>query len=345
MSSLKIKYLQRGEEEKWDAFIERNPGATLFHTTGWKSLIEKSFRMESLYFYAEEGDEVRGIFPIFFTKSFLGGKSLISVPFGVYGGICAAGKEEEERLLHEGMRLADERRARYLELRNIRKNDFRLPSLDLYVTFIRDLPERKESVLEMLPRKARAAARQGEDKFNLEAKVCRDHLQYFYHIFALNKRSLGSPIPSFRFFQNILEIFGEKAFLLNVLHQGKIISSVLTFLFKETIVPYYSGEIKKYHRMRINNFMYYKLMQLGVERGCKRFDFGRSRKETGSYFFKKNQGFTPQDLNYQYYLPARGEIPKLNPSNPKFDLPKKIWKSLPLPITKLIGPLLAKNFP
>jgi len=345
MSKKEIKILRRGEEERWEQYVRESEDATLFHTIPWKESVEKSFGLESLYLYAEQEGEIRGILPLFCAKSILGGRSLISVPFGVYGGICALGREEEELLLAEGKRLAELRNVRYMELRNLKESAFDLPSSDLYVTFLRDLPEKKEDVLSLLPRKARAAVRQGETRFRLEARIARDSLSTFYHIFAVNKRNLGSPILPFRFFQSLMKNFGEQAFLLNVLYEGTVVSAVLTFLFKDTIIPYYSGELREYQTKRVNNFMYYKLMQHGIEQGCRIFDFGRSRRETGPYFFKKNQGFVPRGLNYQYYLRGKEEIPKLNPSNPKFDIPKRIWKSLPLPVAKLVGPFLAKNFP
>ena len=58
-----------------------------------------------------------------------------------------------------------------------------------------------------------------------------------------------------------------------------------------------------------------------------------------------SQGFNPQPLYYQYYLHRIKEIPNINPSNPKFDLPKSIWQRLPLPITKWLGPKLVRGIP
>jgi hypothetical protein len=56
-------------------------------------------------------------------------------------------------------------------------------------------------------------------------------------------------------------------------------------------------------------------------------------------------GFTPQPLHYQYVLLGLKELPRINPSNPKFELPRRIWSRLPLGVTKLVGPRLLKYIP
>jgi hypothetical protein len=40
-----------------------------------------------------------------------------------------------------------------------------------------------------------------------------------------------------------------------------------------------------------------------------------------------------------------GTLPELNPKNPKYQMAIKIWKKLPVPITKIIGPKIVKNLP
>jgi hypothetical protein len=77
-------------------------------------------------------------------------------------------------------------------------------------------------------------------------------------------------------------------------------------------------------------------------RQVKIFDFGRSKNGTGAFKFKKNWGFEPVALHYEYYLKDGGEIPEVNPLNPKYQLMIKTWRKLPLPIANLIGPIISK---
>jgi FemAB-related protein (PEP-CTERM system-associated) len=278
------------------------------------------------------------------VKSRLFGKFLVSTPFAVYGGVCARTDEARTLLLEMAQQVAREQNVDYLELRNLRPDPSDLRLSDLYVTFSKPLPADPAECLQDLPRKARAAARQGI-KNNLKSEVNLNKLKEHYELNAIQMRRLGSPVLPFSWFQCLAAEFKDQSTVLSVSYRGKLVASVFAFLFRDTVLPYYSGSLQEYNRYQTNNFMYLKLMEFGVENGYKIFDFGRSRKNTGPYSFKKNQGFTPQPLFYQYYLNRADDIPNVNPSNPKFDLPKRVWQKMPLPLTKWLGPKLARAIP
>ena len=63
--------------------------------------------------------------------------------------------------------------------------------------------------------------------------------------------------------------------------------------------------------------MYWQVMRRGAERGCKFFDFGRSKVGTGPYHFKKNWGFEPRAITHQYYLREGQEITARQSHQPK----------------------------
>jgi lipid II:glycine glycyltransferase (peptidoglycan interpeptide bridge formation enzyme) len=92
-----------------------------------------------------------------------------------------------------------------------------------------------------------------------------------------------------------------------------------------------------------NDFMYWNLMQAAAARGCRLFDFGRSKLGTGAYDFKKNWGFTAQPLPYEYKLYGATSLPDNNPLNPKYQLFIKMWKKLPLPLANALGPHIVRN--
>ena len=82
---------------------------------------------------------------------------------------------------------------------------------------------------------------------------------------------------------------------------------------------------------------------IAVARGATVFDFGRSKEGTGSYSFKKNWGFEPQPLPYQYHLVRSPEVPNLSPMNPKYRAMIAVWKRLPLWVTHVAGPMIARH--
>jgi hypothetical protein len=73
------------------------------------------------------------------------------------------------------------------------------------------------------------------------------------------------------------------------------------------------------------------------------FDYGRSKHGTGSFDFKRNWGFEPQPLGYEYRLIRSARVPEVNPLNPKYRLAIKMWQRMPLSLANRIGPLIARN--
>ncbi|MBI1849074.1 MAG: FemAB family PEP-CTERM system-associated protein [Planctomycetes bacterium] len=344
---IRVRLLRTDDDARLDAFAASESTSTIFHGSAWRRAVERSFPFESRSLIAEETDaagatRVVGTLPLFRVKNPFVSPAFVSLPFAVYGG-AAGSPDARAALVRESCDAADREGARILELRNrfVPADGFDVRGG--YVTFVKDLPEDPARCLESLPRKARAAVRKGMGS-ELEAIETRDELRDFYHLFAVNKRHLGSPPYPIRLFRNLMAEFGDRAFLLMVRHQGKFVAGVLTFTFRDQIVPYYSGGLPEYEKLQINNFMYLRLMEWGSAHGFKQFDFGRSREGTGSYHFKMHQGFDPTPLPYQIISRNHAAVPDLSPSNPRFSLPMAVWRRLPLPITKLVGPFLVRYF-
>lgn len=344
MENIRIKQYTEDKSNAWDEYVQNSSTATFFHQTGWKNALEKTFGYQARYIYAESEGRIRGVLPLFLVKNLLSGKALVSLPFGVYGGVCADNEEAAKLLIAEAERITKEENANYLELRHKTAPTNGMPVKELYATFIKELPKDKKDCLEQIPRKCRAACRKGLS-LGLEAKAGSELLKEFYDIYAVSVRNLGSPVFPFRFLENLAREFPGKMTVLSVTYRGRPIAAVLTFLYKDTIMPYYAGALPRYFKYQPNNVMYLKLMEYGVERGYRYFDFGRSKKGTGSYDFKEFFGFEAQALHYQYYLNKINELPDTSSVSPKVQLAVQAWKRMPVWMTKIVGPKIIKITP
>ncbi|MDH3768807.1 MAG: peptidoglycan bridge formation protein FemAB, partial [Gammaproteobacteria bacterium] len=92
-----------------------------------------------------------------------------------------------------------------------------------------------------------------------------------------------------------------------------------------------------------NDFLYWQVMCQAAQRSVRVFDYGRSKVDTGSYRFKKHWGFSPEPLYYEYGLVRATAMPNLSPTNPKYRLFINLWKRMPLPLSRLIGPFISRN--
>jgi len=334
----------RGESFEWDEFVRASAEGTPFHLTAWKRVVEETFGHRPHYLMATRAGAPEGVLPLFEVPGLLGGRRLISVPYGVYGGICAATQDARLALLEAAGTLARKRRVDYLELRNDHDQGLPLPTRELYVTFSREMFPEEEKNLEAIPRKQRRMVRQGS-KHGLSAVIGQDHLDECYEIYAHSVRNLGSPVFPRALFRAIATAFDKECRILSVWHEGKIVAAVLTLFYGDRVMPYYGGALRDAFKYAVNDFMYWELMCYAAREGYRVFDFGRSRAGTGSYDFKRHWGFEPRPLPYQYLLVKAQTMPNLNPSNPRFRWAIEAWKRMPLGLAKLIGPRLTRYLP
>ena len=343
MAALQVRSLTT-ETLEWDTFVRGVPGGSPFHLVAWKRAVETAFGHRPHYLFAARGDAIEAVLPMFEVRGLFGGRALISVPYGVYGGICAASGEAATLLLGAASELAGRVGARYVELRHRSMQQLDLPTKSLYVTFSRPISASEEENLAAIPRKQRRMTRQGA-KFGLRAEIGREHLDPFYDIYAASVHRLGSPVFPRRLFSALVAEFGKDCELLTIWKDDRMVSGVLSFYFEDQVLPFYSGARQDAFAWAVNDFMYWELMCDSARAGYRTFDFGRSREGTGPYQFKRHWGFEPEPLPYQYVLRDGTPMPNLSPSNPKMRLAVDGWKRLPLPVTRIVGPLLTRYLP
>jgi len=339
--AITVRPLTADDRTRWDDFVFECAEATFFHRAGWKDIIETVFRHRTFFLMAEQGGEVVGVLPLAQIKSRLFGHSLSALPFCVYGGPVGSAAAIE-RLEQEADRLARELGVEHLEykLMSARHEDW--PRQDLYVTFRKAIDPDVEANMKAIPRKQRAMVRKGiknELASHIDADVDR-----FFALYSDNVLRHGTPALPKAFFARLKQVFGADCEVLTVTSpEGKPLSSVLSFYFRDEVLPYYAGDDTEARALAANDFKYWELMRRACERGVRIFDYGRSKVGTGPYSFKKNWGFEPTPLSYEYVLYRRDEVPQNNPMNPKYRLFIALWRRLPLAVANTIGPHIVRN--
>jgi FemAB-related protein (PEP-CTERM system-associated) len=340
--TLTVERLEKEEVATWDDYVEGNPDATFFHRAGWKTVLERAFGHKTHYLYAERDGDVVGILPLAEVKSVLFGHTLTSLPFCVYGGILSDSEEVSIALRTEACRLADTLRVGALELRNPRPSHAGWPVKELYFTFKKTIEPDDEANLVAIPNRQRAMIRKGiKEGLQSDWDGSTDRL---YRVYTESVRNLGTPVFSAKYLRILREVFAQKCSVLMITHGGQDVAGVMSFYFRDEVLPYYGGSVTRARDIKgVNHFMYWELMRLSREQGYQVFDFGRSKAGTGPYNFKKNFGFKAQPLPYEYYLVKSPAIPDVNPLNPKYRLLVNTWSRMPLPLANFIGPFLARS--
>ena len=349
--SLAIRPLDPAAAPAWDRFVLAHPDGTFFHRAAWREVISGVFGHATHYLYAERDGAITGILPLGQVKTALFGHSLISVPFCVYGGPLAADAESAAALLAHAARLRADIGAPVAECRfRDAPEDAIETALDeggwvagesLYVTFRKPIAADDAANLQAIPRKQRAMVRKGIER-GLTSRTDRD-ADLLHRIYAESVRNLGTPVYPRRYFHALLAAFGEDCDILTIRDGAVPIASVLNFYFRDEVLPYYGGGTAQARARAGNDMMYWEVMRRAAARGCRVFDFGRSKAGTGAHAFKRNWGFAPTPLQYRFLLAPGARVPELNPLNPKFRLFIAAWKRLPLPLANLLGPPIVRG--
>jgi FemAB-related protein (PEP-CTERM system-associated) len=344
-AGFEIRRLGPEHDEARDAFVGAAPSGTVFHASTWQRVVAEVLGAVPRGLGAFAGDDLVGVLPLMRVRSLPFGCNWVSVPYSVYGGPLANDEAVTRALIQEAERGARADGVKRLELRTVEAppgtEDW--ARSELYSTFMRDLPDTPEGVLAQMPKKSRAEARKARTKHGLAVAEGPWYVEDLYRLFLENKRVLGSPALPPRLFRHLIAAFGERVFV-HLVHKDRTpVSAVMSFADGDTLIAYYSGTAPGADReLSASNFMYMALQEWAVERGFKRFDFCRSRGDSGAYRFKVHQGFEPTQMHYSYRLIGAQELPKLTPSNPRTKLLRDTWSKLPRFVVEGISPTLSR---
>ncbi|MBB6425581.1 FemAB-related protein (PEP-CTERM system-associated) [Sphingopyxis sp. JAI128] len=332
---------------EWDAYVARHAGATPFHSRAWCGAVSKATGHRCHLVTARNASgELAGILPLHHIRSPLFGQALVGSGFAVDGGILADDPSVAATLAQGAAAMAASLDVPSVELRGGPQPEAEdwVREEGVYAGFARDLADDDDAELLAIPRKQRAEVRKVLESgltvtTGRDASERRDH----YRVYATSVRNLGTPVFPKTLFDAVLDTFGDAADILTVREVGRPVASVLSLYWRGTVMPYWGGGLADARRLRANELMYFALMRHARERGCTRFDFGRSKVGTGPFAYKKNWGFEPRPLVYARWL-APGETPRdTNPNSAKYRMQVDLWKKLPLWAANRIGPLIARG--
>jgi len=340
-----ITLLADSDFMEWDIFVKQHEQGTFCHLSGWKAVIEQGAGQVCPYIVAKQDGVVVGILPLSIKKHPIFGKALISNMFCVYGGALGVDDVVVNALYQYAWGLAQKHGLPMLEVRG------EIPDQDAAsgwitssgsATFKKTLSLNDDEQLLAIPRKQRAVIRKSL-KNELTTNWAGD-LDVFYDLYARSVLALGTPVFPKKMFKVLTSVFGNDVQIQHTATcDGSPVASLMSFYFKETVMPYYAGGTEAVRQLGAHDFMYYSLMLHARERGCTQFDFGRSKIDSGPYRFKKNWGFEPLPLQYHSRLASGAKQPNLSQQSGPFSTLSKVWKKLPLGVSKILGPPLSRH--
>lgn len=344
---IQIKIIENNkvEKERWNKFVDNHLSSCVYQRYEFRDVIEKSFHHKTFYLVAfDHVGEIQGILPAVYTQSKIFGNYITTMPFFNYGGPLSNHPYVDELLILALSYEAKKAGAKYIEIREVQPRK-EYPTRTDKISMFLSLPRSSDQLWQNIGTKLRAQIKKGQSN-NLEFKMGGVNLlDDFYRVFSVNMRDLGTPVYSKIFFSNLLSKTTLNCAIVIIYHQKLAVSCGFLLGFKDTIEVPWASTLRSANILNANMVLYWNILTFAIKQQYSFFDFGRSSKDAGTYKFKKQWGAESVQLYWHYWLADGGSLPKLNPNNPKYQLVIKVWQQLPVWVTKVIGPFLAKNLP
>lgn len=339
-----VRTVLPSEYGEWDRYALAHAQASPFHLIAWKKTIEESFGYEPHYLVATDG-RIRGLLPLFLVRNPILGRALISSPFAVYGGILADDAPWRDLLYEAAKELGRRLKVDYIEFRNASPEQCGgKPNVSRYVAFRQPLVPGESDLLASLPKKTRNIVRKSlKEPFEVKYNVSDTKLLDTVH--ARNMRRLGTPNFPRKYFDHLLTNFRGSADVREVWLNGTPVGVSLNIFFRNSMHTYLAATDTRFNSHAANSFMYFDHLRWAGNRGFEVFDFGRCKRDTGVFQFKKHWNTTMYELPYEIVLIRRKELPNFSPTNSRFALFIRAWKLLPMPVARLLSTKLLPLFP
>jgi len=342
---MKIVLAEDGDSKAWDDYIYAHPDGCVFQATAWRDVVESTYSHRPFYLIAKQDSEIRGVLPIFLFVSRLFGRVMATTPYASSGAICANDDETAHELVRKAIEIARENGVKYLELKS--RSMTKCTGLQRHTDYSNySMPIDEPQVMwrSRLKKKTRESVKHSE-KFGLTFEKGPQLLDDFYKVMVASMRRLGTPVHSKAFYQNIMTSFGSNANIFAVKYKDVPVTLSLMLRYRQELAALSRVSLEEYYHLRPNNFLFWEIFKDAYSSGVTSIDLGRSLAGSGPAIFKESWGAEAKPLYYEYFLNLQKTVPKINQENHSYDLPRKIWKHIPLSLTKLLGPHLIKNIP
>ena len=344
-SLLDVQLLSSATKDACLAYLQQSCDSSVYHYPAWCELIETTFKHSCYYLVAVIKEEVVGVLPLVILKSRLFGDFGVSMPYFNYGGPIGHADEVIDALLVAAEAIAVDEKVAHLEYRCLQPLP-KYPGHENKVSMWLDLPPTPDELWQSIGTKVRAQVKKARVN-NFTAHIGGEELlDDFYTVFAINMRDLGTPVYAKSFFREVLRIETGKKHLVVLKNENSEPISVALLLGSGSRmeVPW-ASTLRRYNSTNANMLLYWNMLEFACQQQYTIFDFGRSSVGASTHKFKRQWGAKPVQLYWHYWLARGGELPQLNPNNPKYKLVIWLWQKLPVWLTKFIGPHIVKYLP
>lgn len=311
-------------EDKWNEFVlsQPLPSYSLGHNPCFPAIFKSIFKYDCVYCVLYDGSKIIGIF-----QGIKENGKLKSLPVLPSSGLCCLPSYKKEDLY----KLICDHFNKPYEIRDfIKFSEFAFAEK---VTCYLPLKSSADEQMQVFKSKLRSQIKKGYTN-GLEVKSGGvELLPEFYDVYIRNMHRLGVPHPSINYFKSFIENYQNgKSKLFIISHNSTVIGGSIVFTYGKLAELFWASTSRKFNHLSPNMVLYWETIKYSIEQQMDILSFGRSNAESNSLKFKEQWGVNTYPLYFNY----SSEQPNIR----GFGLINKIWKIIPFPIVKIVGPII-----
>jgi FemAB-related protein (PEP-CTERM system-associated) len=339
-------------DSKISTFIEEQAKGTSSYIQAWLDLLTRLYGYSAYPLVTTNGEgKITGFLPLCSMQSPLTGRRLVALPFTDLCPIIAEDEVSTHSLIDQAIRLAQQQKVKYLELRSgendvLAKNSDLMKG-DLYVRWLTPLVSDPNVVWSGLRKNVQQKVRKSQ-KLGVQVRITqkREDMAHFYRLHLLTRsKKHGMPGQPRRFFYELWDSFATSNALQLLLaeYHGTVIASTILLMYGTTVKYAYSASDEHYLHLAPNNLLLWKAITWCCSQGYQALDLGRTAQDNqGLMEFKRGWSAIKEPLPY-YYYPHMAGLTSTSETSKKYYLLTSCWKRLPLQVTGPLGGYLYKH--
>jgi FemAB-related protein (PEP-CTERM system-associated) len=338
-------------DTRLDAFVQRQAQKSFYYKQAWLHLISRLYGYSVIPLTITNAvGQMSGFLPLCFIESPLIGRRLVSLPFSDHCPLLTGDDANANDLIDQALRLAQEKKVKYLELRTgvneVLAKRSELVEGDLYVRWHIPLTADMDAMWSGLRRQVQQQIRKSR-RLGVQVRTaqCREDMTNYYHLHLRTRSKHGMPAQSQSFFYGLWDTFapsGEMQLLLAE-YQGTIIAGIVLLASGNTMMYPYGASDERYLHLAPNNLLVWEAITWCCTNGYQVLDLGRTARDNeGLMEYKRRWGAVQEPLPY-YYYPHMTGLAATSERSRKYHLLTACWRRLPLQVAGPLGGYLYKH--
>lgn len=341
---MRIEIVDESKREAWESFINEQPKAIAWQSYKWFDVLKKHYNIDFYPIVAFQGNEIRGILPLYNLKRSHKKNLLMSVPFAVAGGIVSTDAESEKLLLDKAIELAyqhDNSRITFKQYKH--KIEGPLSIDENYCN--KELPLNTDIniVWNQISDFNRQKVEQGKN-FKYEVEHNSKKINEFYEFLFKHHQRKGIPCTGKSWISDLVE--SGMYSITMIRYNGKVAAATMVKEFKDTIsFPFSCTSDPNSEVFNLVYSLYWEIIKKYSLEGVNICHSGRLPKSGEADQFRQGWGGIQYNYYYQYYPQTTQKTEYNVKRSSKRLMFEKVWKLTPQFVTKVVGPVIVRRFP